>query len=46
VAGLAGLLGNALIGWWWLDPIAALFIAYVAVREGREAWKGEECGCH
>jgi divalent metal cation (Fe/Co/Zn/Cd) transporter len=46
VAVLAGLLGNALIGWWWLDPIAALFIAYVAVREGREAWKGEECGCH
>jgi divalent metal cation (Fe/Co/Zn/Cd) transporter len=46
VAVLAGLLGNALAGWWWLDPIAALFIAYVAVREGREAWKGEECGCH
>ena len=43
VAVLAGLLGNALAGWWWLDPIAALFIAYVAVREGREAWKGEEC---
>jgi divalent metal cation (Fe/Co/Zn/Cd) transporter len=46
VAVLAGLLGNTLIGWWWLDPLAALFIAYVAVREGREAWKGEECGCH
>ena len=46
LAVLAGLLGNALIGWWWLDPLAALFIAYVAVREGREAWKGEECGCH
>jgi divalent metal cation (Fe/Co/Zn/Cd) transporter len=46
VAVLAGLLGNALAGLWWLDPIAALFIAYVAVREGREAWKGEECGCH
>jgi divalent metal cation (Fe/Co/Zn/Cd) transporter len=46
LAVLAGLLGNTLAGWWWLDPIAALFIAYVAVREGREAWKGEECGCH
>jgi divalent metal cation (Fe/Co/Zn/Cd) transporter len=44
VAVLAGLLGNTLVGWWWLDPIAALFIAYVAVREGREAWRGEECG--
>lgn len=46
VAVLAGLLGNALIGWWWLDPIAALFIAYVALREGREAWRGEACECH
>jgi divalent metal cation (Fe/Co/Zn/Cd) transporter len=46
VAVLAGLLGNALIGWWWLDPLAALFIAYVAVREGREAWRGDECGHH
>ena len=45
VAVLAGLLGNALIGWWWLDSIAALFIGYVAIREGREAWRGEECGC-
>jgi divalent metal cation (Fe/Co/Zn/Cd) transporter len=43
LAVLAGLLGNALAGWWWLDPIAALFIAYVAVQEGREAWKGDEC---
>lgn len=46
IAVLAGLLGNALWGLWWLDPVAALFIAYVAVREGREAWNGEECGCH
>jgi divalent metal cation (Fe/Co/Zn/Cd) transporter len=46
VAVLAGLLGNALAGWWWLDPLAALLVAYVAVREGREAWRGEDCGCH
>jgi divalent metal cation (Fe/Co/Zn/Cd) transporter len=46
LAVLAGLLGNALAGWWWLDPLAAFFIAYVAVREGREAWRGEACGCH
>ena len=32
---LLGLLGNALFGWWWLDPIAALFIAGVAVRVDR-----------
>jgi divalent metal cation (Fe/Co/Zn/Cd) transporter len=38
-----GLAGNALFGWWWLDPIAALLIAAVAVREGREAWRGEAC---
>jgi divalent metal cation (Fe/Co/Zn/Cd) transporter len=42
---LAGLLGNALLGAWWLDPAVALFIAYVAVREGREAWRGEACAC-
>lgn len=45
VAVLAGLLGNAVFGAWWLDPIAALLIAYVAVKEGREAWEGEACGC-
>jgi divalent metal cation (Fe/Co/Zn/Cd) transporter len=40
---LVGLLGNALFGLWWLDPIAALFIAAVAVKEGRENWRGEGC---
>src|SRR3954468_1950138 len=40
---LAGLAGNALFGLWWLDPIAALFIAGVAVREGLETWRGEGC---
>ena len=45
VAVLAGLLGNALLGWWWLDPIAALAIAGLAIREGRESWRGESCGC-
>jgi len=45
VAVLAGLLGNALLGWWWLDPIAALAIAALAIREGLESWRGESCGC-
>ena len=40
---LIGLLGNALFGAWWLDPLAALFIAGVAVREGLETWRGEGC---
>ena len=40
---LTGLLANTLFGAWWLDPVAALFIAFVAVREGRETWRGEGC---
>lgn len=40
---LLGLSGNALFGWWWLDPIAALAVAAVAVREGVETWRGEGC---
>ncbi|MEZ0354713.1 cation transporter [Mycobacterium sp. SA01] len=40
---LAGLLLNAVAGWWWADPIAALVIAGVAAREGREAWRGDDC---
>ena len=40
---LIGLGANALAGWWWADPITALVIAAVAVREGREAWRGEAC---
>jgi len=40
---MVGLLGNALFGFWWLDPAAALVVAAVAVREGRESWRGEGC---
>jgi len=43
VALLAGLLLNALAGWWWADPGAALVIAAVAAKEGRESWRGEGC---
>jgi divalent metal cation (Fe/Co/Zn/Cd) transporter len=39
---LAGLGANALFGWWWADPVAALVIAVVAAREGLESWRGEE----
>jgi divalent metal cation (Fe/Co/Zn/Cd) transporter len=40
---LVGLLLNSLFGWSWADPIVALVIAAVAVKEGREAWRGEHC---
>jgi divalent metal cation (Fe/Co/Zn/Cd) transporter len=40
---LLGLGLNAVADWWWADPLTALAIAGVAVREGREAWKGEAC---
>lgn len=39
---LSGLLLNASVGWWWADPVAALGIAWLALREGREAWSGTD----
>jgi divalent metal cation (Fe/Co/Zn/Cd) transporter len=42
---LAGLLANAVLGWWWADPLVALGIGAVALREAREAWRGEMCDC-
>lgn len=42
---LLGLGTNALLGWWWADPLAALAIAAVALREGRESWRGDSCDC-
>lgn len=40
---LVGLLGNALVGAWWLDPVVGLLIASLAVKEGLQAWRGEGC---
>jgi divalent metal cation (Fe/Co/Zn/Cd) transporter len=40
---LVGLLLNSLLGWSWADPVAALGIAVIAVREGINAWKGDSC---
>jgi divalent metal cation (Fe/Co/Zn/Cd) transporter len=40
---LVGLLANALAGWWWTDPAAALVIAGVALKEARGSWRGEGC---
>ncbi len=42
---LVGLLVNAALGWWWADPLVAIGIAVIAVREGRDAWRGEACSC-
>jgi len=45
---LAGLLANALLGAWWADPVTALVVAGVALREARDAWRGDPCcgaGC-
>ena len=43
---LVGLAANAAAGLWWLDPLIGLLIAWVAVKEGREAWRGESsCSC-
>ncbi|MEU2182111.1 cation transporter [Streptomyces thermolilacinus] len=40
---LVGLLANSLFGWSWADPVAALVIAAVAIKEGRDAWQGKSC---
>ncbi|UUN28181.1 cation transporter [Streptomyces sp. FIT100] len=40
---LVGLALNATLGWSWADPVAALAIAAIAVKEGRDAWRGKGC---
>lgn len=45
VALLTGLLLNAVWGLWWADPAAALVIASVALKEGRDSWRGDRCDC-
>jgi divalent metal cation (Fe/Co/Zn/Cd) transporter len=43
---LVGLAANALAGWWWMDPLAGLVVAALAIREGRAAWaSGDLCTC-
>jgi len=42
VALLVGLVLDAALGWWWADPVAALVIAGFAVKEGAEAWSGDD----
>lgn len=40
---LVGLLANAILGWWWADPLAGIVIALLALREGIESWRGDAC---
>jgi divalent metal cation (Fe/Co/Zn/Cd) transporter len=44
---LIGLAANALFGYWWADPLCALAIAGIALKEGLKSWRGEGCadGC-
>jgi divalent metal cation (Fe/Co/Zn/Cd) transporter len=42
---LFGLGTNALLGWWWADPVAGLAIAVSAAKEGRELWRAEDLCC-
>jgi divalent metal cation (Fe/Co/Zn/Cd) transporter len=43
---LCGLALNALFGWWWADPVAALMMLPIIFKEGLEALRGESCDCH
>jgi divalent metal cation (Fe/Co/Zn/Cd) transporter len=43
VTALAGIGANALFGWWWADPVAALCIAGIATWEGVRTWRGDLC---
>lgn len=46
---LAGLLLNAFRGWWWADPVAALIMVPIIVKEGIKGLRGETCcddECH
>lgn len=43
---LGGLVLNAVFGWWWADPLAGLVMTPIIAKEGLEALKGKQCGCH
>jgi divalent metal cation (Fe/Co/Zn/Cd) transporter len=41
-----GLISNLLLGAWWVDAVTSLAIVWFVIKEGREAWKGEDCCDH
>ena len=42
---VVGLVCNFLVGAWWIDAVTSLGVLWFVVREAREAWAGEDCGC-
>lgn len=42
---LVGLIANAAFGLWWIDPVVALAVAAICIREGQRTWRGDPCGC-
>ncbi len=42
---VVSLVGQAVLGAWWVDALGSLAIVWFLVKEGREAWAGEECAC-
>ena len=42
---LVGLVANATMGWWWADPVSALVMAPIILREGLKSMRGEACDC-
>lgn len=40
---LGGVGMNALFGWWWADPAAAIVMTFFILREAKEAWRGDPC---
>jgi divalent metal cation (Fe/Co/Zn/Cd) transporter len=42
---LVGIAANALFGWWWMDPLAGLVVAAIALKEGREVWRSGDLCC-
>lgn len=43
---LCGLALNALLGWWWADPVAALVMLPIIIKEGFDALRGKACCCN
>jgi len=40
---LVGLTANAVVGWWWIDPVTALLLVPWLIKEGREGLRGDVC---
>ena len=40
---VVGLVANFLLAAWWVDAVTSLGIVWFVVKEGREAWSGDDC---